>query len=275
MLQVSPDGTNRTMSMGQIPIHIRMVLEGVPLDALLTTRSEESAGAGASFGLLSRPRLVMAGVWLASFLSLSTSGLWWFGVHRLIPGLSGPAYRQTLPLASNRAIVFGREHTLPAAPAAVLAPLAGNRVIVPSLDLNLPLVRAASLSDTHIQEALTEGVALFPNGVDPGMQGNTVVTAHSTGEPWKGQFRFAFLRIDRLNPGDTIFVDYGTRRHTYRVTGRRIIDPRATPALSSETPRALLTLTTCWPLWTTDQRLLVEAELVDSGPQPDRGSSRG
>lgn len=149
---------------------------------------------------------------------------------------------------------------------AILASRTGNRIVIPSLDLSLPLVRAASLQEEALVAALSQGVTLYPNGVDPGARGNVVVTAHSTGEPWKGPYRFAFLDIHKLRSGDIIHLDYGPRRYTYTVVGQRVINPDTTPHIASEASHALLTLSTCWPLWTTNERLLVEAKLLRSDP---------
>lgn len=212
------------------------------------------------------PAWAVLAVWLLVFVSIAGGGLHLLGFSRVLGTQHRPAYRRTLPVAGERAAAFLRSNLqrLPAASAAALAPELGNTVSIPSLALQLPLVRAESLSEEDLTAALKFGVVLFPTGADPGAKGNAVVTAHSTAEPWKGPFRFAFMHINKLQPGDSVAVSYGSRRYVYRVTGQRTVDPRELPAISSNTAGSRLTLVTCWPLWTTDRRLLVEADLVST-----------
>lgn len=140
----------------------------------------------------------------------------------------------------------------------------GNWIRIPALSLNIPLVTARTLDGDDVLRALQIGVVRYPNGVEPGQRGMVVVAGHSTGEPWKGRYRFAFLNARKLRPGDTIAVDSGGIRYTYRVTGQRLINPRETPFLESVSDRPKLTLITCWPLWTAQLRLGVDAELAET-----------
>lgn len=214
---------------------------------------------------------------LATFCSVVGGGLWWFGGPEAFSELSGSSpYRSTLPAARDR-FLSSESTGLPTAGEAILAPQAGNKIIIPSLDLALPLVRARGLSVPDLTTALSYGVALYPNGVDPGTLGNAVVVAHNTGEPWI-PYRFAFRYIHKLQKGDLVTVIYGPRQYTYGVTSQRVIDPRTTSFIPSEGPLSRLVLLTCWPRWTAWKRLVVEAELVSvsplSSPTPHFGSDR-
>ena len=140
----------------------------------------------------------------------------------------------------------------------------GNWIRIPALSLNLPLALAPKLKNADVLRTLQIGVVRYPNGVAPGQRGVVVVAGHSTGEPWKGPYRFAFLRAGKLRPGDTISVDHNGSRYTYRVTGQRLINPTLTPFLDSAADQSRLSIISCWPLWTTQQRLVVDAELVDT-----------
>ncbi len=154
--------------------------------------------------------------------------------------------------------------TAPRAP--LVTNVSGNWVRIPALDVDVPLAQAASMSDPDVLEVLSRGVALYPNGITPGQPGNTFISGHSTGEPWKGRYRFAFLHIDKLRPGDVIHVDYEGSRYTYRITGQRTIDPRIAPSLNPSGTNPTLSLMACWPLWTTRYRLLQDAELIAVHP---------
>ncbi|MGH9857758.1 MAG: sortase [Acidobacteriota bacterium] len=140
---------------------------------------------------------------------------------------------------------------------------ADNWIRIPSLDIHVPIVMSASLKDADVLATLDKGAALYPNGVLPGRLGNAFIAAHSTGEPWKGKYRFAFLRINELEPGNIIHLDYEGTRYTYTITSKDIIVPSPDYAVISDRPVPTLTLMACWPLWSTEKRMLVHAELTN------------
>ena len=86
-------------------------------------------------------------------------------------------------------------------------------------------------------DELNGGPGHFPVSALPGDQGNAVVSAHRDRH---------FKRLGELQLGDTVVTETDTRRTTWVVTNRRVIDKDA-PALF-HTPDATLTLTTCWPM---------------------------
>jgi LPXTG-site transpeptidase (sortase) family protein len=174
-----------------------------------------------------------------------------------------------LPIAPERVRSFVDINSIPAKnPFPSLATIegdvaTGDWIRVPKINANVPLVMSASLDDDDILATLDSGAALYPNGVVPGELGNTFVSAHSTGEPWKGKYRFAFLKINDLEDGDVINVDYDGARYTYRVFEKEIVTPTPDFLVVSDRPVPTLTLMACWPLWTTDQRMLISAELTN------------
>lgn len=185
--------------------------------------------------------------------------------------LTAPRYRATLPVAAQVDAETARvrrtflQRGVPTAPpAADVAETTdyGNWVRVPSLSLNFPLALAPSLHDADILRTLQIGVVRYPNGVEPGQPGVIVIAGHSTGEPWKGRYRFAFLNARKLTAGDSILIDENGTRYAYRVSGQRLLDPRTTPTLDSRAANPRLSIISCWPLWTTQQRLVIDAELT-------------
>ncbi len=139
----------------------------------------------------------------------------------------------------------------------------GNWIRIPSIGVNVPLVMSTSMSDEDVIKTLESGAALYPNGILPGRLGNLFISAHSTGEPWKGAYRFAFLRINELSPGNVINIDYEGTRYTYTITGSEIITPTPDTLIASDRPVPTLKLMACWPLWSTQKRMLVSAELTN------------
>lgn len=142
----------------------------------------------------------------------------------------------------------------------------GNWVRIPSLNINVPIALPQTMKDSDVLTSLNSGIAMYPNGVKPGEKGNVFLAGHSTGEPWKGQYRFAFLKIDQLKAGDSILIDYKNFRYTYRVTGTNIVDPVKSATLDSKGEKRTLSLMACWPLWTTKNRLIVNSELAAINP---------
>lgn len=194
---------------------------------------------------------------------------------------SAPRYRPMLPIAGDakrplletpgtrpgfpptRPVSAGLAGTrLPTARDVIVTKETGNWIRIPTLTLALPLATTATMDDQDVLPALQSGVVRYPNGVEPGQPGVVVIAGHSTGEPWKGPYRFAFLNARKLRPGDVIHLDHERTRYTYRVNGQRMVNPRVMPYLDTAAASPRLALVTCWPLWTTDQRLIVDAELV-------------
>ncbi len=147
----------------------------------------------------------------------------------------------------------------------------GNFIRIPAIGVNVPLVMSDSMNDSDILATLAYGAALYPNGIEPGHLGNTFIAAHSTGEPWKGKYRFAFLKLNDLEPGNVIHLDYNGTRYTYEITEKEIVKPSPSLTIASDRPVPTVTLMACWPLWTTNQRILIKGELTNVTkltPQP-------
>ncbi|MEX1997487.1 MAG: class E sortase [Candidatus Andersenbacteria bacterium] len=183
----------------------------------------------------------------------------------LIPGKD---YQPQLPVAPEQTEPFIDVDTI--APVQPFPPLSapenvapGSWIRIPSLALNVPLALSPTLEDTDILKTLDQGAALYPNGILPGQLGNTFISAHSTGEPWKGKYRFAFLKINDIEPGNVIHLDYQGARYTYTVVAKEIIHPAPDYRVVSDRPIPTVTLMACWPLWTTNQRMLITGELTN------------
>lgn len=138
-----------------------------------------------------------------------------------------------------------------------------NRIVIPAINVNVPVVESPSLNDKDIIATLERGAALYPNGVTPGALGNAFIAAHSSGEPWKGIYRFAFTRINELQPGDVMYVEFRGTRYSYRITTSEIITPTPEFQVVSDRPVPTISLMACWPIWSTKQRILIHAELTN------------
>lgn len=106
------------------------------------------------------------------------------------------------------------------------------------------------------------GLGHYEGTAMPGAVGNFAVAGHRTtyGKP--------LHRIAELEPGDTLVVQTVEAWYVYRVTESLIVDPERVevvapvPGGPGEAPTAaLMTLTTCHPLYSASERYVVHAEL--------------
>lgn len=187
-----------------------------------------------------------------------------------------PSHRESrLPEPGNRKIVY------PQYTYSVLSNLAtsldfvsamsftkdtGDWIRIPALKIDAPLNLSVSMNDADVLNTLVKGVALYPNGIRPGQNGKVFISGHSTGEPWKGVYRFVFMHLNELKSGDEISIDFNNTRYTYRVTKSSIIDPNELKFVSSDNSKPVLSLMACWPLWSTKNRIIVDAQMIKSSP---------
>lgn len=206
---------------------------------------------------------------VSSFLFLFGAGTLLFMFAPAFADVLTPniVYQPTLPAADERTETFVDVTSIP--DVQLYPPLSspenvspGNWIRIPSLDVHVPLAASPSLADKDVLKTLDIGAALYPNGIRPGQLGNVFIAAHSTGEPWKGKYRFAFLKINEIQDGNLIHLDYNKTRYTYQVVNKQIVKPSPDFLVVSDRPVPTVTLMACWPLWSTNQRMLVRAELV-------------
>ena len=138
------------------------------------------------------------------------------------------------------------------------------RLIIPKLNVDVPLNFGVSVND--VMAAMNNGVVHYRiNGASayPGEIGNFVVMGHSAGDVYStNQYKFIFSGLERLEEGDIIYVHYNSVRYTYKMVEREIILPTEVSKLVIETDKPMMTLVTCWPLGTSQKRLLISAEQI-------------
>lgn len=108
---------------------------------------------------------------------------------------------------------------------------------------------------------LKNGAGHMPHTPIPGQPGNSVISGHRT------TYGAPFGDLDLLEPGDRIEVETALGIHGYEVRETIIVDPFA---IWVTEPRrgAWLTLTTCHPKFSSRERMVLFAELVD-GPNAE------
>jgi LPXTG-site transpeptidase (sortase) family protein len=113
--------------------------------------------------------------------------------------------------------------------------------------------------------ALQNGVAHLKGSALPGRFGNTFIFGHSSyyrDDP--GEYKEIFAELNQMINGDLVEIHYGDNRYIYKIIGKKIVDPNDVYVANQNHTLKQLTLMTCWPIGTTDQRLVVVSELVSS-----------
>jgi len=160
-------------------------------------------------------------------------------------------------------------------PSTDVAVSADPKLIIPKINVDVPVVWNTKADYDSQMAAMQHGVAWFgiPGANShPGQVGNTVLSGHSSNDVIdKGDYKFIFARLDHLAKGDSIFVNYQSKRYTYTVTRTEVVKPTQVNKLVYKTAKPMLTLITCTPLGTSLNRLLITAEQVS--PDPTNASS--
>ena len=137
-------------------------------------------------------------------------------------------------------------------------------LIIPKLNVEVPIAFGVDLDG--VMSAMNSGVVHYRiNGANayPGQIGNFVITGHSAGDIYSANpYKFIFSGLERLEDGDMIYVHYKSKRYSYKVAKKEVIEPTEVSKLVYETEKPMLTLVTCTPLGTSRYRLLVTAEQI-------------
>ncbi|MEN6392135.1 MAG: class E sortase [Syntrophomonas sp.] len=126
------------------------------------------------------------------------------------------------------------------------------RLLIPKLGLDLAVGYGIS------EQALKENPGLYPQSGSPAT-GNVSIAGH------RNAYGSPFFDLDKMLPGDEIFLTYHQKTYHYLV--ETVFETHSRDwSVIEPTPRAALTLTTCTPLHPADgqyNRLVVRAYLKD------------
>ena len=137
-----------------------------------------------------------------------------------------------------------------------------NYIQIPKINVKAPLVFAFGTGQKELNQALNQGVVVYPGSAQPGQEGELFITGHSSTYIWnKTSYGQIFSLLDKLEAGDIVSVFYQGQQYDYRLTSKEILSPAKTKV--SETRSSSLALMTCWPPGTTLKRLVVRGELIE------------
>lgn len=145
-----------------------------------------------------------------------------------------------------------------------------TKMVIPKINVDAPVVMNVGPSNAEQLDAMSNGIAhvRYPGASSvPGEVGNSVFSGHSSSD-WtdSGAYKFIFVQLERLAIDDVVYVNYNSKRYTYKVYDIKVVAPTEISALNYTGTDPVITLITCTPLGTAQKRLLVFAKQVSPDP---------
>jgi sortase A len=153
----------------------------------------------------------------------------------------------------------------------LVAEEAASLGVTPDFSIVIPKISAASRIIPNVnpgdekayRKALKDGVAHAAGTNFPGNQGNIFLFAHSALSPIDiANYNAVFYLIKELEPGDQIIVFFAGQKYLYGVNEKLITTANDTRWLTENVNEERLILQTCWPLGTSQKRLLILAKRI-------------
>jgi len=157
-----------------------------------------------------------------------------------------------------------------------VAPTATPEVIIPKINVEIPVdYSQGSTDEATIENALENGVVHYPTTSLPGEVGNAAYFGHSSNNIFnKGKYKFAFVLLHTLVPGDTFYLTYKGKVYVYKVITTTVVDPSNIGVLDPVAGQtATATLITCDPPGTSLHRLVVVGQQISPDPSGNTQST--
>lgn len=150
-----------------------------------------------------------------------------------------------------------------------VAPSSTPEIIIPKINVEIPVDYSLTTNDeSAVESALENGIVHYPSTVKPGEQGNAAFFGHSSNNIFNpGKYKFAFVLLHELVPGDIFYITYSDKVYAYRVYAKQVVKPSQVEVLNNvEGKLATATLITCDPPGTSLNRLVVWGEQISPDP---------
>lgn len=144
----------------------------------------------------------------------------------------------------------------------------GNLIEVPAIGIQAPIIFlenscAKDNCEKEFEQALKKGVLHYPNTALPGEKGEIVILGHSAPENWpKIDYDWIFSDLDKLNPGDKIYVYFEGRRYVFETKEKLFLAAGQDLPQSLTESDSMLILMSCWPPGKDRERIAVKAILL-------------
>lgn len=160
--------------------------------------------------------------------------------------LAAPAATEPAPGPTETPTSGATSTTVAAAP--LVQGDAAAVIVIPRIGLDEVVVEGVGVED------LKKGVGHYPDTKMPGEKGNAALAGHRT------TYGHPFNRLDELNDGDEISLTTRAGTFRYAVSEKKVVTPESVEVLDPS-PDNRLTLTTCHPKYSAEQRLIIVALL--------------
>lgn len=150
-----------------------------------------------------------------------------------------------------------------------VAPTSDPEVIIPKINVEIPVnYNETSTDEATIENDLKGGVVHYPTTSLPGQNGNAAFFGHSSNNIFNpGKYKFAFVLLHELVPGDTFYLTKDNKVYVYKVFSKTIVDPSDVGVLNPVPGHnATATLITCDPPGTSLHRLVVVGDQISPDP---------
>lgn len=139
-----------------------------------------------------------------------------------------------------------------------------GRLEVPSMGVNVPIIWTKDAK--NFDADLKSGVVHYPCTPLPGDIGTSYISGHSSNYVWiKADFNQVFAKMGELADGATFKVTVvgqdGKDIRLYYVVQRKTVYATDDQAQFANTADSVVALSTCWPLNTTEKRMVAYGKL--------------
>lgn len=147
-----------------------------------------------------------------------------------------------------------------------------NRIVIPKIGKNIPLVevdwrKVKNMKELEnvFQEELVNWIIRYPWSARPWEKWNSFIFGHSSNFPWlEWNYNDVFALMDHIVFWDEVIAYYWQKKYVYKIKEKKVIKPWDTSILKRDKNKKEITLMTCWPVWTTLNRMIVIWELVEN-----------
>jgi len=147
---------------------------------------------------------------------------------------------------------------VPAPLANIFDPTTSALLVIPKIGVRAPIIW--NINSDNLSAELLQGVVHSEGTALPGQIGNVFITGHSSYYAWvNSPYKDIFALLDKLEPGDLIYIEYSANIFTYEVTSKRIV-PATETSVMDQGFSYNLSLMTCVPIGTNLNRLIISSE---------------
>ncbi|MCD4762069.1 sortase [bacterium] len=130
-----------------------------------------------------------------------------------------------------------------------------NRVMIPKIGVNAPIVVT-----NNAEYGLSKGAWLVPDTSTPDKGGNTVITGHRF--KYLPPNNLTFYLFHKLEVGDLVSVIWDNEDYLYKISETKIV-PKTELSVLDNTDKPILTMFTCHPIYSTEERIVIIADLIE------------